>query len=135
MRATIHITPIASSAIKARARGTSASVTSCTARKIRSGEMCTVSEVTPRKRYSGRTQSNVLRVSRAATFPKCDSIRSASHNPIWRRYQAAERRRTARACWAAPVRRDSGLAGSPGLGGQHFAFHAWCRITGAAVSF
>ena len=60
MMATIRITPTASSAIKARARGTSASVTSCTARKIRSGEMCTVSEVTPRKRYSGRTLSNAV---------------------------------------------------------------------------
>ena len=33
-------------------------------------------------------------------------------------------------CWAAPVRRDSGLAGSPGLGGQYLAFYAWCRIAG-----
>jgi hypothetical protein len=42
--------------------------------------------------------SNALRVSRAATFPKCASIRSVSHNRFSRRYQTAKRRRTARAC-------------------------------------
>ena len=34
---------------------------------------------------------STIRVSRAATFPKCASIRSASHNQITPRYQAAER--------------------------------------------
>ncbi len=34
-------------------------------------------------------QPNALRVSRAATFPKRASIRSASHSQFWRRYQTA----------------------------------------------
>ena len=62
---------------------------------------CSTGTFTLQETPSFAWRTNALRVSRAATFPKCASTRSTSHNQFARRYHAAERRRTARACWAA----------------------------------
>ena len=43
----------------------------------------------PPARFAGASRPNALRVSRAATFPKSASIRSALHNQFSPRYQAA----------------------------------------------